>query len=212
MSLKNELFSDKDATYKKVASDLNGNFSHGGFDNPVRVNIPFRNWIITADTFVSIDLINPSRGNPYGGNSEHTRIRAPFLKTGDFGFAITSATAFDSFAKWLGSQDISTGDKAFDKRFVIKGTDLIKVKLLFSNPSIRKLLSEIGDVNLVLRDQEGYLGTHLPENVSELFFRADDVIFDEGKLKLLIQLFTELLDELFKIGCAKEDAPDFKLI
>jgi hypothetical protein len=211
MSLRNELFGNKEGVYKKLASDLHGNFSRGDFSNPVRVNIPYKNWTITADTFVTMDLINVSKGNPYGGNSEHTRIRVPFLKGEDLNFSITTATALNSFAKIFGAHDIKVGEEEFDKQFIIKGTNENKVKLIFSNSSVRRSLSEIGDINLVLRDHEGFLGTQLPENIYELFLKAEDVILDENKLKSFIQLFFELLDQLSGLGFAKKDNPNFKL-
>jgi hypothetical protein len=212
MSLRNELFKDKENIYKKLAFDLNGNFSHGDFTNPVRVSVPYKNWTIVADTFVVMELINTSSGNPYGGNSEHTRIRVPFIRKQNFTFAITTANALDSFAKFFGSQDITVDDEQFDNQFIIKGSDKSNVKLLFSNPSVKKSLSEMNDVNLVLRNQEGFLGTPLPENINELFFKAGDVIMDENELKSLIHLFEALLDELCHLGCIDEREPDFKLV
>jgi hypothetical protein len=212
MSLKNELMGDKEGVYKKLALDFNGEFSIGEFENPIRVNIPHKNWIITVDTFVTIELISVSKGNPYGGNSEYTRIRVPFLKLDNLNFAITTTTLIDSLTKLFGAQDISVGEHEFDRIFTIKGTDPTKIQLLLSNSSIRQMILELKEVNLLLRDQEGLLGTRLPDGVSELCFKSSDVIFDNQELTHMVNLFRIMLDELLNIGCAKVDSPNFKLV
>ena len=51
-------------------------------------------------------------------------------------------------------------------------------------------------------------GDELPENVNEIFFKAEDAITDINKLKLLAQLFSEILIQLHKIGLAKNDKPN----
>src|SRR5262249_30186341 len=117
----------------------------------------------------------------------------------------------DSLSKLFGAQDIAIGDEKFDKHFTIKGNDENKIRLLFSNSVIRHLLTEIREVNLVLRQQEGYLGTQLPTGINELFFKADDVIIEIDKLKLLIQLFSETLDQLYSMGCAEKERPAINL-
>ncbi len=210
MTLKDELFGpDKEDVYKQLASDLNGKFICGDFYNPIKVEVPFKNWTITIDTNVTKDF-NVGSSNPYG-DSEYTRIRVPFIKTGNFQIAITNANTFDSITKLFGAKDIIIGDQKFDDLFTIKGNDEIKVKLLFSNSLIRHLLIEIKKINLVIREQEGFLGTQLPETVNELFFKAKDVILETEKLKLLVQLFSEILEELHNIGCAKNDNPNINL-
>jgi hypothetical protein len=212
MTLKDELFGmPKEEAYKKFASEINGKFSRGDFYNPVKVEVPFKNWTITLDTNVTKELLNNSGGNPYGGNSEYTRVRAPFIKSGNFHFAISNTGAFDSFTKLFGAQDITTGDEKFDDSFTIKGSDENRIQHLFSNTTIRHLLMELGEVHLMTREQEGLFGIQLPSNVNELFFKAEDVLIEPGKLKLLIELFSEILDQLCSIGCAKADNPNIDL-
>ncbi len=209
MTLKDELFGPKkEEVYEQLAIDLNGKFTRGDFTNPVKVDIPFKNWTITLDTKVIMEIINVSSGNPYGGNAEYTRVRAPFVKIGNFQFAITNTSTLDSFAKLLGAQAIIIGDENFDNLFMIQGNDELKVKHLFSNSIIRQLLIELVNINLTIRTEEGLFGSPLPENVNEIFFKSEDVIVEVNKLKLLTQLFSEILEQLTKIGVAKNDKPN----
>lgn len=214
MTLKEEFFGpSKEDVYKSIASELNGKFIRGEFNNPVRVDVPFKNWIITLDTHVVMELINASPGNHYGGNAIYTRVRAPFIKTGNFQFAVNNTTPLDSFTKLFGSQDIIVGDEQFDKLFTVKGNEKAKVETLFSNRTIRDLIIELEEMNLSIRTQEGiYLGTKLPENVNELFFKSEDLIIDPEKLKLLFQLFSEILEQLCKMNCANDENPNIDLV
>ncbi len=212
MTLQDELLGPKkEDIYKQLATDLNGKFTLGDFYNPVKVDVPFQNWTITLDTNVLMEFINISAGNPYGGNSEYTRVRASFLKTSNFQFSITNTSVFDSFVKIFGAQDITVGDEVFDKLFTIKGNDEFKIKELFSKAVIRNLLLDLVEVNLAIRTEESLFGDQLPENTNEIYFKAEDVIVDLNKLKLLHQLFSEILLQLHKIGVAKNDTPNSHL-
>lgn len=212
MTLNDELFGlPKVDVYKQFASETNGVFNLGDFYNPIKVEVPFKNWTLTFDTNVTSEIATISTGNPYGGNTEYTRVRAVFIKTNDFQFGISNSNIFDSIANLFGSQDIKTGYKMFDELFTIKGNDEIKVKQLLSNATIRNILMQLREVNLKVRTQEGIFGNQLPENVSELFFKAEDVIIIPEKLKLLTELFSEVLDQLCIIECAKSENPNIRL-
>ncbi|MBK7681840.1 MAG: hypothetical protein IPJ26_04875 [Bacteroidetes bacterium] len=89
--------------------------------------------------------------------------------------------------------------------------DEFKIKELFSKAVIRNLLLDLVEVNLAIRTEESLFGDQLPENTNEIYFKAEDVIVDLNKLKLLHQLFSEILLQLHKIGVAKNDTPNSHL-
>jgi len=126
MTLKDELFEpNKEDIYKQLAYELKGRFSRGDFYNPLKVDVPFKNWTITIEKKVIKEILIIGSGNPYGGNAEYTRVSTPFLKTGHFQFAITNTSALDSFANFFGAQDVIIGDVIFDDLFTIMGKDEI---------------------------------------------------------------------------------------
>jgi hypothetical protein len=108
-------------------------------------------------------------------------------------------------------QDIEIGDPPFDDDFIIKSNDESRVRELLAKPRIRELIAGQKDIQFTVKDDEGYFGPHFPEDVDELHFQVMGVIKDIDRLKLLYELFAETLDELCRIGSAREDAPDVKV-
>jgi hypothetical protein len=108
-------------------------------------------------------------------------------------------------------QDIEVGHSEFDRAFVIKGTDPIKVHMLFGNAEIRRLLEAQPSISLEVKDDEGWFGTTFPEGVDELHFQVVGIIKDIERLKSLFDLFSETLNHLCHIGSAYEDDPRLAL-
>ena len=88
-------------------------------------------WTVTFDTYTV------SSGKH---STTYTRIRAPFENRDGFRFTIYRKTLFSGIGKWLGMQDVEVGHPYFDDAFIIKGNDEGKLRLLFANERIRKLI------------------------------------------------------------------------
>lgn len=138
-------------------------------------------------------------------------MRAPYVNPDCFQFTIYRRGLFSDIAKWLGMQDIEVGHEDFDRDFIIKGTDASKVKMLFDNAKLRQLIAAQPQIHLTVKDNEGYWGVPFPADTDELCFHVCGVIKDVERLKLLFELFAEMLDQLCHIGSAYEDAPSVKL-
>ena len=108
-------------------------------------------------------------------------------------------------------QDIEIGDPPFDEGFIVKATDEPAVPMLLANATIRDLLSKQKDIQLVVKDDEGWFGTKFPEGVDEVYFVTGGTITDIDRLKLLYDLFAETLDELCRIGAASRTPPDVRV-
>jgi hypothetical protein len=108
-------------------------------------------------------------------------------------------------------QDVEIGDEAFDRDFIIKGTDEGKLRALFSQPRIRELIAAQPGIHLSVKDDEGWFGADYPEGADVLTFLVVGVIKDVERLKLLYDLFAEVLEQLCRIGSAYETAPGVKL-
>jgi hypothetical protein len=108
-------------------------------------------------------------------------------------------------------QDIEAGHADFDREFIIQGNDENKVRLLFGNAEIRRLLEAQPAIHLEVKDDEGWFGTAFPEGVDELYFQVAGVIKDVERLKTLYELFAETLNHLCHIGSAYEDDPRLAL-
>ena len=67
------------------------------------------------------------------------------------------------------------------------------------------------DIMFQVKDDEGWFGTHFPQGVDELRFRAYGVIKDVDRLRNLFDLFAETLTRLCDLGAASDAPPGVKL-
>jgi len=163
------------------------------------VEVEHGGWTLTLDTYVV------STGKVI---LTFTRMRAPYANPDGFRFTVYRKSIFSGLGKLLGMQDIEIGDPPFDEGFIVKATDEPAVRMLLANATIRDLLSKQKDIQLVVKDDEGWFGTKFPEGVDELYFVTGGTITDIDRLKLLYDLFAETLDELCRIGAASRTPPD----
>lgn len=74
------------------------------------------------------------------GNHSQTTIETNYSGSGNFKFALHPQKQLSALSKLFGMQDIIIGDKDFDPRFVIKGSDAGRVRDLFADAAIRALI------------------------------------------------------------------------
>lgn len=189
----------REEVWKELCARIGADFVKGGFWKGDKVQAQFKNWTITLDTYTV------STGHTH---QTFTRMRAPFVSRDELRFRIYRKTAFSDMGKMLGMQDIEVGHSAqFDEDFIIQGNDESKIRALFANPEIRRLIDEQPQIRLELRDDEGFFRKQYPEGVDVLYFQVPGVIKDVGRLKQLFDLFAEVLDELQRIGSAAGERP-----
>jgi hypothetical protein len=192
----------KDEVWKELCSELGAEFVEGGFWRQSKVQVRVKEWTLTLDTYVV------STGKSH---IPFTRMRAPFVNSDGFRFKVYRSGIFSELGKILGMQDIEVGHSEFDRAFVIKGNDPVKVPMLFGNAEIRRLLEAQPSISLEVKDDEGWFGTTFPEGVDELCIVVPGVIKDIQRLKSLYELFAETLNHLCHIGSAYEDDPKLTL-
>lgn len=184
--------------WKLLAEQWEGEFIRGKMFKPDRVEVYHANWMITLDTY-QVDKMT------------YTRIRAPYVNRDDFIFKIFREHFGHRIGKVLGMKDIVVGYPEFDRDFVIQGSDERKLKMMFANPSIRKLISYQPKILLQLRREAPlFQKPKFPKDVNELSYLVGIIIKDLDQLHDLFDLFTYTLDHLCAIGTAYEDDPEFK--
>lgn len=174
--------------WQQFCQEVGGQYVKGGFLKGDKVLIHHGQWTITLDTFTE------SSGD---SSSTYTRLRAPYINKDGFRFTIYRKSIFSGLGKLLGMQDVEIGDPEFDEAFIIKGNDEAKLRALFANERIRRLIQMQPRIYLTAKD--------------ELYFRVLGVIKDFDRLKSLYYLFAEMLHYLCQIGSAREDDPQLKL-
>jgi len=192
----------KEEIWRQLTTEIEGLYVPGGFWNGDKVQATHGEWTMTLDTYAV------STGKT---TIVFTRMRAPYVNPDGFRFTVYRKGIFTDIAKRFGMQDVEVGDEAFDRDFVIKGTDEGKLRDLFANPRIRELLATKPELQLTVKDDEGWFGPSFPEGVDELYFALPGVIKDVERLKRLYALFGETLDQLCRMGSAYREPPDVKI-
>jgi hypothetical protein len=187
----------RDEIWRQLAAELGADYE-SSFWTGGKVSIEYGQWTITLDTYTVST-----------GKTQHTytRFRAPYVNPDGFRFGIYRRHLFTDLAKWLGMQDIAVGHPEFDEAFVVQANDEEKVKALFADDSIRRLVAAQPDVSFLVRGDQGWFSRIHPEGVDELYFQAHGTIKDVGRLKELFALFGLVLDRLCELGSAYETSP-----
>ena len=192
----------KEEVWLKLCSETGASFVDGGFWKGEKVTAARGPWTILLDTYaVSTGKVTMI----------FTRLRAPYINPDGFRFTVYRRGFFSDIAKFMGMTDIEVGHPEFDHDFIIKGTDVGKLRALFANARIRELISAQSEIHFEVRDNHGGWGAAYPPDVDELRFHVVGVIKDVERLKLLFELFAETLDELCRIGSAYENDPKARL-
>ena len=200
--------------WKQLSDELGANFIKGGFLKSSKVEGKVENWTITLDTF------SVSTGK---STVVFTRMRAPFSNSDGFRFLLYRKSMLSAVGKFFGMQDvevggpkfesleplfglpsyidpriIESGDPEFDRDFIIKSNNEEKVRMLFKQLKIRELLQSQPTIELQIKDKGG--GIH------ELYFQVTGVIKDLGRLRLLFELYAEMLKRMHSLGSASEES------
>jgi hypothetical protein len=204
MGLLRDLFGpSREEIWRQLCNEIGADFVDGGFWKGDKVQARVKNWTVTLDRYVV-----------HAGKAVivYTRLRAPFVSRDGFRFRAYRKSVFSGLGKMLGMQDIEAGSSArFDDDFILQGNDEHKVRALFANQEIIRLLQEQPDVFFELKDDEGTFRSHFPEGVDELWLQIHGDVKDVQRLKKLFDLFAEVLDELCRMGSATEEAPGVAL-
>jgi hypothetical protein len=188
--------------WQQLSEQMGARFVEGGFMKGDKVQVTHGDWTLTLDTYVV------STGKV---TVVYTRMRAPYINPDGFRFTIYRRGFFSDVAKLFGMQDIEIGDEAFDRGFIVKATDEAKIRQLLSNPRVRELIDKQKEIELTVRDNEGWFGPEFPDDADELRFTVVGVITDLPRLVSLFELFAVTLDELCRMGSAYDRAPDVTL-
>lgn len=160
----------RDAAWKQFAGEVGAEFIEGGFFSPSKVQVHFKEWIITLDTFSA-------------GDTLYTRMKTPLQNKDGFQFTVFRTGLVSQLDKALGSQHIGLGDLEFDRDYVVQGNNESKVRALFANQRIRQLIQTQKAIRLGIRE-------------NNLRFEAQGFIKDVERLKSILELMKVTLNQL----------------
>lgn len=206
--------------WKQLSDELGAEFVKGGLFKGSKVEARIKNWTITLDTYTV------STGKT---SVTYTRMRAPFINNDGFRFLIYRRSPFSAVGKLLGMQDVEVGgpeiesqgplfgvpsyvdhefiessDPEFDREFIIKSNNEGKVGKLFKQFKVRELIRSQATIELQVKSRGGWLNRAKNKGSDELHFRVMGVIKDLQRLKLLFELYVEVLNGIHSLESASE--------
>ena len=177
----------------ELARKLGGRYEKGWFLSSGKLKLPHRAWQITVDEYsahtASVVLL-------------FIRLRAPYLNRDGFRFRIYRKSAFSVIGKLFGVQDIEIGDRSFDDQFIIQGNPPAMVTRFLLNEQIKELMDLQRDIQLEVKDGEGWFGKRFPKGVDELYLRSAGTLDETYRVCELFELLGMVLDELCAMGSA----------
>jgi hypothetical protein len=192
----------REEIWRQLSREIGARFVDGGTWGGDRVQARHGEWTITLDTYAvhtgKVTLL-------------FTRLRAPYVNPDHFRFSITRRGWFSGLAEMLGAQDVEVGFRDFDEAFVVKGTSTSKLKQLFADEELRRRIDAQPELNLSVRDHEGWFGPEFPSDADELLLQVGGDLRDVERLKSMFDLLAGTLDQLCRIGSAYERAPRVEL-
>jgi hypothetical protein len=138
-------------------------------------------------------------------NTEMTRVMVSFNSFENFELEIYRSGIIRNIEKLFGAQDVKIGRNDFDKKFIIKTNNEHKIRTILQNEKIRKLIEIQKNINIVISNEKGIWEGKLPENKYELCFYDDGEIKDIERLKSILNLFKEFIDELKNLKIITEN-------
>lgn len=116
------------------------------------------------------------------GGAYHLEVRVRFPKPLGLGLVLRARQGFDNLSALFAGNDIETGDKAFDKAFVIRTTREDLVPQLFDDGTRRRILEihdkhpvHLVDGGVMLRSQNLYDPTQVPRLIAQAKAILEDI-------------------------------------
>ena len=188
--------SKQEISWQRFAIEVGGTFhkhppSWFHFWDVYKVLVYVKPWTITLDTYET--------GGEY--SMTYTRMCAPYVSDDGFEFNIY----FQDFVRTLGKltlgkifsvQDIEVGYPEFDREFIIKANEKSKAQELFENARIRHLIQSL------MSDRIYFKAEKPVDEPRALCYTEMGTITNVERLKSILELFTETLNQMRKIGSA----------
>ena len=199
MSVLGKIFRrSKNELWRQLAEDIGGQYEDGGYWNPDGVRYKHEEWEIVLDTY------EVSAGN---SSQTITRMRAPFINLDGFYFYMYNEHVFTRLAKFFGAQDVEIGDEMFDKKFMIKANDPVKLKALLDDKRLKQLIYKNPKVRFGISDGSSPTSRKFPGRIECLFFEVHGTIRNKRQLKDWFEMFSIALERLVEIDSAYENDP-----
>lgn len=196
--------------WEALADEMGWNCKQGPWYNSDIISVKYKKWTITLDNY------RDSSTGVGGFYSKHTRVSVPLINEKKFKFCIYKEGIISTIGKFIGFQDIKIGNRYIDSNFIFKSNDKEILKAFFKEPKIYSIFEMYANFNLELRHAikpKEYKTSNVPgvhsndyykKEVSdqfhyELYFMEANFIEDVKYLKIIVQLYKDILDKLSEL-------------
>ena len=136
-----------------------------------------------------------------------TRVQVPFSNPQGLGFKIYRESFLSSVGKLFKMQDIEIGDAAFDSKFIIKGNDEGKIKLLLDDAVLKNLIHQQPDILFEVQFEKVFKF----KKVCMLYFQCEGIIRAMSQLEALFQMFAVTLTRMEQLELTSRNVPSEEL-
>ena len=186
--------------WRGVAKALDGEFLERGRGKSDRVRVRHENWIITLDSL-------RRRASQYA-SVEYTRLRAPFVSSGDPKLKIYKQNFFTKLGLRLGMGSVDVGRRDLKRLFVFKSDRPARLRAMVSSSRIGDLLRKnppkfVDSVRIQKLDRKSRrtIGAGAAQ-MRKVVIEKMGVVKEAEELKDLFALAAEVLTQLRRTGSA----------
>jgi hypothetical protein len=185
-----EIQDHREAVWARLGKELGGEFTNQKGWAKDHVQIQHENWHVTLDFEVHAG---------YRSEYIHTRFHSP-VRPSAFRVTVFHQDLIHTVGRLFGMQDLQIGDTALDRTFVVQSTDKEKVRQLFQNAELRRLMIEEPDLEIRLRIPSVSEPTESCVEWDEFSLQVPGIVEDMPRLRRLFDVFAHLLHALQKEG------------
>jgi hypothetical protein len=190
VSTLSEIQDHREAVWAQLSKELGGEFINEKGWAQDHVRVQYENWHLT----LAFEL-----HSGYRSEYIHTRFFSP-VRPSSFRLRVFHQELIHKVGHFLGMQDFEMGDAAFDRMFVVQGTDEAKVRQLFQDAGLRRLMLEEPELEIRLRVPSASQPFENGEGCDELALEVPEAVEDIKRLRRLFDVFAHLALEMEKVG------------
>lgn len=190
MNVTTEVQDHREVVWAKLSKEVGGEFINREGWAQDHVRVQHEHWQVTLD-------FNLHAG--YRSEYIHTRFRSP-LQPSVFRLRVFHQDLIHTVGRAFGMQDLQTGDKEFDRTFVVQATDEKKGLQLFQDAVLRELMLKEPELEIRVRIPSVSTPVEGGEECDELSVEVPEAVEDLARLRGLFDVFALLVHEFQKEG------------
>lgn len=182
--------------FMAAASDLDATFVQGKRTSGDQVHLEHGPWKVILDTYVV------STGQ---ATITYTRARALYVANDDFALRITRRTVFTRIAELLGFHGLLVGDQELERKYKTKCSNDPRGRSFMMDDRLRELIMVQPSLQLDVQPLSWWERRKNGDGVRAVTIQVTGVIEDPDRLANYVRLVAVTLDQLVKIGTARNE-------